>query len=129
MSVINEAVEAVMDMINGMELFSTISRGALGTGNGLCCEIGPTSPESVFLDKHQYIPVDLTINGKHSDFEILSEAMNLIHEELTMMTEYPEGDNWQIVDITTSTEPQVIAREDNNAWVMASALFVKVATL
>ena len=129
MSIINAAVEAVMDLIDAMELFATISRGALGTGNGLCCEVGPTSPETVFLDKNQYIPIDLTINGKHNNLQTLSDAMNVIHEGLTMAFSYPSGNCWEIVDITTMTEPQVIAREDSNQWIMASALLVKVATL
>ena len=127
-SIINLAVEAVMDLIDALGLFASIYRGALGTGNGLCWEIGPTSPETVFLDKHQYIPVDLTIIGKHDDLRTLSDAMNKIHESLTMAFSYPYGDGWEIVDITTMTEPQIIAREDSHQWVMASALYVKVAT-
>ena len=125
----NQAVEAVMDLIDLMGLYSAITRGALGTGNGLTCEIGPSSPETVWLDKNQYIPIDLTINGKHTNLQTLSEAMNQIHETLTMMTEYPSGEDWEIVDITTMTEPQMIGREDEGAWLMASALLVKVATL
>ena len=128
MSIINAAIEAVIDLIDALGLYANISRGALGTNEGLCCEIGPTSPDSVFLDKNQYIPIDLTINGKHGNLQTLSEAMNTIQQSLTMMTEYPYGDNWEIVDITTMTEPQVIGRESGNNWVMASALLVKVAT-
>ena len=126
---INLAVEAVMDLIDGLGLYSKISRGALGTGNGITCEIGPTSPETVWLDKNQYIPIDLTINGKHDNLQTLSDALNTIHESLTMLFDYPEGDNWEIVDITTLTEPQMIGRESDNKWMMASALLVKVATL
>ena len=126
---INLAVEAVMDMIDGMGLFSLISRGALGTGKGLTCEVGPTTPETVYLDKNQYIPIDLTINGKHDDLNVLSDALNLIHESLTMARSYPSGNGWEIVDIQTMTEPQVVAREDSNQWVMASALYVKIETL
>ena len=128
-SILNQAIEAVMDLINALGLYATIARGALGTGDGLSCEIGPTSVESVFLDKNQYIPVDLTINGRHSNLQTLSDAMNTIHESLTMMTSYPYGNGWEIVDITTLTEPQMIGREDSNEWLMASALLVKVATL
>ena len=127
-SIINQAVEAVMNLIDELSLFSSITRGALGTGNSLTCEIGPTSPETVWLDKHQYIPIDLTINGKHTNLQTLSDAMNNIHESLTMMTSYPDGTNWEIVDVLTMTEPQVIGREQDNSWMMASALLVKVAT-
>lgn len=127
-TIINQAVEAVAGLINALGLFANIYRGALGTGSGLCCEVGPTYPEAVYLDKNKYVPVDLTINGKHTDFKTLSEAMNKIHESLTMLRSYPRGTGWQIVDITTATEPQVIERESEGAWLMASSLYVKVAT-
>ena len=127
-TVINQAVEAVMGKIDGLSLFSTIRRGALGTEDGLCCEIGPSSPDEVYLDKNKYIPVDLTINGKHNNLQTLSDAMNSIHENLTMRTSYPSGTDWHIVDISTMTEPRVIGREDEGQWLMASSLWVKVAT-
>ena len=126
---INLAVEAVMDLIDGLDLFALITRGALGTDNGLVCEVGPTTPEVVYLDKNQYIPIDLTINGKHDDLQLLSDTMNLIHEHLTMLTDYPSGNGWEITDIATLTEPQIVEREDSNQWMMASALLVKMETL
>lgn len=128
MSIINEAVAAVSRLINGLDLFAPIYRGALGTGNGLSCEVGPSSPSEVYLDKNKYIPVDLTINGKHDDLNTLSNALNTIHEYLTMLTSYPSGEDWHIVDISTMTEPQIIGREDEGQYLMASALYVKVAT-
>ena len=128
-SIINQAIEAVMDLIDALELFSPITRGALGTEESLSCEIGPTSPETVWFDKNQYIPIDLTINGKHRNLQTLTDSMNLIQESLTMRREYPTGEKWQIVDITTMTEPQVIGREQDNKWLMASALLIKVATI
>ena len=80
------------------------------------------------MDKNQYIYLDLTINGKHSNLGTLSDDMNRIHESLTMRTEYPIGENWSIADITTYTEPQVIGREADNKWIMASSLQVKLYT-
>lgn len=127
-SILNQAIEAVMGLIDNLGLFADISRGALGTGNCLSCEIGPSRPETLWMDKNKYIPVDLTINGKHDNLLTLSDAMNGIHESLTMMFSYPSGDKWGIVDIATLTEPQVIGRESDNKWMMASALLVKVAT-
>lgn len=127
-TIINQAVEAVAGLINALGLFADIHRGALGTGNDLCCEVGPTYPEAVFMDKNKYIPVDFTINGKHTDLQTLSEALNKIHESLTMRRTYPSGTSWQIVDITTATEPQKIERESEGAWIMASSLTVKVNT-
>lgn len=127
-SIINQAIESVMDLIDAMNLFAPITRGALGTEASLSCEIGPTTPETIWLDKNQYIPLDLTINGKHENLQILSDTMNMIHENLTMMFEYPVGSRWKITDISTLTEPQVIGREQDNKWMMASALTVRIAT-
>lgn len=128
-STLNIAIENVMDMIDALGLFAAIHRGALITGNDLSCEIGPTTPESVWLDKNKYIPIDLTINGKHTNLQTLTDALNKIDHDLTMARSYPSGNGWEIVDISTLTEPQVIGREDNGQWLMASALLVKIATL
>ena len=125
-SVINAAIQAVMDLIDALSLFATITRGALGTAAGLACEIGPSAPDEVYLDKGRYLVIDLTINGKHPDLETLSDALNTIDDSLTGLFEYPTGDNWQIADITTQTEPRIIGREDNNEWLMACDLLVKV---
>lgn len=127
-TIINQAVEAVMDLIDGLGLFALIYRGPLGTDDGLCCEVGPTSPDEVYLDKNRYIPIDLTINGKHENLETLSEALNTIDESLTMRTSYPATATWEIVDISTETEPQLVTREDSNQYVMASGLLIKVET-
>ena len=127
-SIINQAIENVMDLIDGLKLFASIYRGALPTETGLCCEIAPTTPQEVYLDKNQYIPIDLTINGKHENLETLSNAMNMIHENLTMLKTYPAGNDWHITDIATITEPQVIGRSDNKGWIMASNLSVRIIT-
>jgi hypothetical protein len=126
MSAINEVVEAVIGLMNDTEPFAPVTRGALPTGVGLVCEIGPSTPEEVYLDKNSYIPLDVTLNGKHPNLQTLSEAMNAIHSSLTRATEYPEGEGWKIVDITNNTLPQIVDREDNNEWLMASALSVKI---
>lgn len=126
MSAINEVIEAVIGLMNDTEPFAPVTRGALPTGIGLVCEIGPSTPEEVYLDKNSYIPLDITLNGKHPNLQTLSETMNAIHSSLTRATEYPEGEGWKIVDITNYTLPQIVDREDNNEWLMASALSVKV---
>lgn len=127
-SIIDSSVEAVMDLIDGLDLFSSITRGALGTGRTISCEVAPSGPEEVYLDKNQYITIDLTINAKSGNLQTLSDGLNMIHQNLTMLKAYPKTEQWEIVDITTITEPQVIGRESNNDWLMASSLGIKVYT-
>ena len=125
-SVVNLAVEAVMDMIDAMNPFATITRGALGTGNGLCCEIAPTNTDTVFMDKESYIPLTLALNGKHDDLRVLSDTLNNIMDTLSRKTSYTSGNGWQIVDISCGNHPRVIGREDNNSWLMACDIVIKI---
>lgn len=126
MSILNEAVEAVMDLIDAMGNFASITRGALGSGNGLSCEIAPSMVDSVFYDKNIYIPVTLALNGKHTNLKTLSDTLNNIMDSATRMTAYPSGNGWEIVDITNGNLPRVIGREEHNQWIMACDLIVKV---
>lgn len=125
MSVINEVLEAVIGLMAAENPFAAVTRGALPTGAGLVCEIGPTSPQAMHMDKNTVIPLDVTLNGKHHNLQTLSDTMNSLHSALTRLQVYPASDSWQIIDISTMTFPQVIGRENNNDWLMASALSVK----
>ena len=125
-SVLNVAIEAVMDMIDALSPFATITRGALGIGNSLSCEISPSMPEEVYLDKNSYIPLTLALNGKHDNLQTLSDTLNNIVDSLSRSKTYTSGNGFQIVDITAGNLPRVIGREDNNSWIMACDLVVKI---
>lgn len=124
-SVINQVLEAVIGMANATRPFSSITRGALPTGKGLTFEIGPTAPQATHMDKNTVIPLDITINGKHPNLMTLSDTMNTIHSALTRATAYPSAEKWEIVDIVNLTLPQIIGREQNNDWLMASSISAK----
>ena len=125
-SAIDTAIESVMDLIDGLKPFAKITRGALGISNSLCCEVSPSNPETVFMDKNAYIPLTLALNGKNDDLNILAVTLENIMDTLTRSKSYPSGNGWEIVDITRGTLPHVIGREDNNSWVMACDLVVKI---
>ena len=125
-SVLNLAVESVMDMIDAMDNFATITRGALGIDNGLSCEIAPSMVDTVFYDKNAYIPVTLALNGKHDNLRTLSDTLNNIMDSLSRMTSYTSGNGWEIVDITNGNLPRIIGREGNNQWLMACDLIIKI---
>ena len=125
-SAINLAVESVMDLIDGLNLFANIRRGALAIGNSLSCEIAPSVPQEVYLDKNSFIPLTLALNGKHDNLQTLSDALNTIIDTLSRMKTYPSGNGWEIVDITAGNLPRIIGREDNSTWLMAGDLVVKI---
>lgn len=122
---IDLAIESVMDLIDALGLFATITRGALGTAVGLVCEPAPSIPDETYLDKNSYIPLTLAINGKHSDLELLTGALNTI-QDLSRLTTYPSGNGFEIVDIARGNLPRIIGREDNNEFLMSCDLVVKI---
>jgi hypothetical protein len=127
MSVINEVMEAVIGLINADSIadFPPCTRGALPTGKGLVCEPDPAIVQDLFFDKNTFVPLNVTINGKHPNLKTLSDVMNNIHSRLTRRRVYPSGEGWQISDIKNETLPRIIGREDNNDWIMASGLTVE----
>lgn len=126
MSVLNNAISAVMDLIDGLNLFAPITRGALGTADGLTCEVAPSVPSEIYLDKNAYIPLTLALNGKQHDLQIVTDALNTIIDTLSRMTEYPSGTGWEIVDISAGNLPRIIGREPDNAWLVAGDLVIKI---
>lgn len=123
----NAVVESVMDMVDDLELFPAITRGALGTSDGITCEVATSSVDSVFLDKNVLFDLDLTFNAKSADLEALSSNLNTIMDSLTRAKTYPSGNGWQIVDISHGSPPipTVIGRSEENLWIMACAVIVK----
>lgn len=125
-SKINLAVEWVINAINAMNNFATMTRGALGTANGLTCEVAPSRESEVYLDKNSYIPITLALNGKHSNLQTLSDTLNNICDTLSRAKSFGSGNGWEIVDITKGNLPRIISREDNGSWLMACDLVVKI---
>lgn len=125
MSVINDVVEAVIGLMNATTPFTTVTRGALPTDEGLSCEVSPGIYENIFLDKNRTLSMELTLNGKHSNLKTVSDAMNTIHSALTRATSYPSGVGWHITDILNGTFPAIIGRESDNKWLMASSLSIR----
>ena len=125
-SIINKAVESVMDLIGAMGNYAEITRGALGASPSLSCEISPYTPQTVFMDKNTYHTLTLALNGKHSGLQTLSDTLNNIVDTLTRRTEYPSGNGWEIVDITHGMMPRIIGREENSDWMMACDIVIKI---
>jgi hypothetical protein len=121
-----EAIEDVIAMCNEAQAMATVRRGALATGAGITCEIGPSVPDTHFMNKDIVVPVDLTFNGKSDNLKTVLQAMDDIHYNLTRRTVYPAGVGWEIVDIVDATLPQVIGREPNNDWLLASSVTVRL---
>ena len=125
MSTLNEILLAVLGMAQATEPYATITIGALPADNGLSIAYATGGVDTMFLTKSACYDLDLVLNGKHEDQQIVSDALNKIHTVLTQTKDYPRTEQYQITDITSSPLPAYLSREQNSQWLYGSGLTVK----
>lgn len=125
MSVINEVLLAVIDLASQVQPYVPITIGALPADNSLCCTISGGWPNSTFNSKGMSYALNLVLNGKHQNQQVVSDALNDIHQILTQTKTYPETLTWQINNIETTATPAYISREENKQYLYGSSLRVR----
>jgi hypothetical protein len=110
-------LKSIIDLLTPLGLYSKITVGALPPRNGIAVYIGAGAPQNIFLDKGSYDALYVAVNAKHTDQVIAVRALTNIHRELSTLKTYPQGDFWQITNISTSTVPNYISEEkDGFLW-------------
>ncbi len=126
MSVYDDVLSAVIELAETTQPYSTITLGSLPPDNGISITWGQTEASyNPFFNKFAAVELTAVLNGKHTDEQILSAALGKIHTALSMATEYPAADNYQITDISTINAPGCLGREENEQWLYGSSLRVK----
>lgn len=125
MSVINDVLLAVIDMAQQTNPYARIVVGALPVDNGLTMTIGAGAPATTFLTKGMPYEIIVALNGKHSNAQVVSDALHDIHQALTQTKSYPQTSAYQITNIATAATPSYLSREDNNQVLYGSSLQVK----
>lgn len=124
MNVLDQVVLAVIGMAQATNPFAVITRGALPADNGICMELGASRIER-YMDKSAAISLTISLNGKNTDMQLLSEALQNIHATLTQTKNYPRTDEYQITNIETVSMPAFLDREENKQLLFGSSLEVK----
>lgn len=125
MSVVNDVLTAVVNMINDLQPYSPVIIGSMPPDNGLSIAIASGAPDATFLTKSTAYSISVVFNGKHSNQQIVSDFLNNAHQALTQATAYPATDTYQITNIETIGAPNYIGREQNNQWLYGSSLAIK----
>ena len=125
MSVINDVLQAVIDMAEEIQPYASIVVGALPADNGISMTVGAGAPQTTFMTKGMVYEIDCVLNGKHSAQETVFDTLNDIHQALTMTKDYPATDEYQILDIQTTSSPNYIEREENKQYLYGSSVRVR----
>ena len=146
MTAVTQVFEAVLDMITHFSVrdasevgsaevgvaivgkdpivYSNVIVGAMPPHNGVAAQVSTGATDTTFLNKGLEIGLSIVLNGKHENQQTVYDTLNFIHESLVMTKDYPNTDDFQIVDIRTDSLPNYIGREDNE-YLYGSALRVR----
>jgi hypothetical protein len=121
-------MNGILDAVTALVPQYNIIYGTNPPANGFCMlPAGGYQPDA-HLDKGQVVRMDCLLNGKGADAGAVNDALWDIHQILTKLTalEYPESNDWQIMDISTIAYPSLIGREDGTMqWIYGSSIEIK----
>ena len=105
-------------------LYASIVFGSDPPENGICMIQGAGFPEEEHLNTGMMCRLPVLLNGKNTDQELLLEDLTAIHTVLTKRNDYTDlaTDAVQVVNIRTTSLPQIIGREQNKQWIAGSSL-------
>ena len=121
MSVQQQILEAVIAVVDALQLYAALDIGPLSAANGL--SIAPASgcvEENTLVHGGQYSMV-LALNGKHTGQATVYDALCIIHEHLEMLFIYPAGANWTVTGMHSIGSPTYLDHE-TDGWLYGSSI-------
>lgn len=119
-----EIINTILPLIKSQTSVNVV----LGTNipeNSLCLR-WRSNPSEVYMSKDSYNSMTVLLNGKNIDQQAIATTLNAIHHYLNKLkqNQIPIGENTQIINIQTSSSPELIGVEENGQWIYASSLTV-----
>ena len=119
-----EIINTILPLIKSQTSVNVV----LGTNipeNSLCLR-WRSNPSEVYMSKDSYNSMTVLLNGKNIDQQAIATTLNAIHHYLNKLkqNQIPIGENTQIINIQTSSSPELIGVEGNGQWIYASSLTV-----
>ena len=124
MSVYDEVLLAVVNLAQETQPYSTIAIGSMPPENGISMAYSSGSLET-YLNKKAAVTMSVVLNGKHDNQQTVLDTLGKIHTYLNMRNTYPQANNFQIVNILTTSPPSYLGREENRQWLYGSSLAIR----
>ena len=110
MSTLNDIVTQVLTLAQAAGITGTLGIGATPPDGGTVLTPAAGYPTSTMGNKGMVYHSAFVCNSKNADQQIAFENLSLIHTALTKTVSYPEGTGFQIINIDTTSAPQLIGR-------------------
>lgn len=124
MSVYADVLRAVVNLAQNTQPYANIIIGSLPPDNGISMAYASGALET-YLDKKAAVSMSVVLNGKHTNQQMVLDALGNIHTYLNMLKKYPQAENFQIANILTISPPNYMGREANDQWLYGSSLDVR----
>ena len=117
-------IDIVLCMIKS-NLGYEVVRGTNIPANSLCAR-WRSNPNEIYMLKDSYNSMTVLLNGKNASQQTIATALNAIHHYFNKLkqNQIPIGENTQIINIQTSSSPELIGVKENGQWIYASSLTV-----
>lgn len=115
-------LEYLRGEIDDLSLYASANIGALPDANGISLYIGAGGTDRIFFDKHAEGYAYVTVNAKHTTQLTALQALDTIHQSLTMQQAYEITDGYQIINIETNSAPSYIGAEEHGGFLYGSVL-------
>ena len=119
-----EIIDTILLLIQSQTSLNIV----LGTNipdNSLCAR-WRSNPNEIYMLKDSYNSMTVLLNGKNANQQTIASQLNTIHHFFNKLkqNQIPTGENTQIINIQTSSSPELIGVEENGQWIYASSLTV-----
>ena len=119
-----EIIDTILPLIQSQTSLNIV----LGTNipdNSLCAR-WRSNPNEIYMTKDSYNSMTVLLNGKNANQQTIASQLNTIHHFFNKLkqNQIPTGEHTQIINIQTSSSPELIGVEENGQWIYASSLTV-----
>lgn len=118
----------IINILLGLIKSQTSVNIVLGTNipNNSLCLRWRSNPTETYMSKDSYNSMTVLLNGKNIDQQSIATTLNTIHHYLNKLkqNQIPIGENTQIINIQTSSSPELVGVEENGQWIYGSSLMV-----
>lgn len=121
----SDILEAVRGMAMETEPYGEIVYGTNPPYNGICMIADPSATLDIFKNKGMIKELSILINAKHENQKTVYDTLCTIHRGLTKRWSYPNDGEYQIIDIETTSDPNLIGQEESGQWIYGSSVRVR----
>lgn len=118
----------IINILLGLIKSQTSVNIVLGTNipNNSLCLRWRSNPTETYMSKDSYNSMTVLLNGKNIDQQSIATTLNTIHHYLNKLkqNQIPIGENTQIINVQTSSSPELVGVEENGQWIYGSSLMV-----